>query len=230
VNAAAKLPPGQHEIGEFPRFGLHQFATRFPRETTRIKLRISGEVARPQTIGEELSQLPRVEETRDFHCVTTWTHRSLRWSGFRFVDFFERIAVPLARPDPASTFVLLRGQDGYVTSLPLPDLLAESVILADALNGEPLSLGHGVPLRLVAPDHYGYKSVKYIQAIEFWRDARHYRPAAFQFMDHPRARVALEERGQFLPGRILRWLYRPLIGPTIRRFRSALDQHSVTPR
>jgi hypothetical protein len=37
-------------------------------------------------------------------------------------------------------------------------------------------------------------------------------------MSHPRARVADEERGQWLPGWLLRYLYRPLVRPTIARF------------
>ena len=40
---------------------------------------------------------------------------------------------------------------------------------------------------------------------------------------HDRARVALEERGQGVPGWLLRWLYRPLIGPTARQFAQALQ-------
>jgi hypothetical protein len=56
-------------------------------------------------------------------------------------------------------------------------------------------------------------------------DDRNYRPAAFRFMDHPRARVALEERGRGIPGRVLRYLYRPSVRPGIFLFRRALRQH-----
>jgi hypothetical protein len=38
-------------------------------------------------------------------------------------------------------------------------------------------------------------------------------------LDHPRARVALEERGQFLPGWLLRYAFRPLIQPTIDKMK-----------
>jgi hypothetical protein len=44
-------------------------------------------------------------------------------------------------------------------------------------------------------------------------------------MDHPRARVALEERGKGLPGWMFRVLYRPLVGPTVRNFRKAVEQY-----
>jgi DMSO/TMAO reductase YedYZ molybdopterin-dependent catalytic subunit len=48
----------------------------------------------------------------------------------------------------------------------LSDLLAAEVLLADILDGLPLSMEHGAPLRLVAPAHYGYKSVKHLSGIE----------------------------------------------------------------
>ena len=94
------LPPGQYELDEFPRFGLSQFARRFPNETRQVYVKITGDVGETITVSDELRHLPRIEQTSDFHCVTTWTRRSLRWSGFRFSDFYERIVVPLARPQP----------------------------------------------------------------------------------------------------------------------------------
>ena len=222
------LPPGQRAIERFPRFGLNQFAERFPREPRRIALTVGGDVESEIVVsGEELAELPRIEQTSDFHCVTTWTKRSLRWSGYRFADFFERIVRPRAHPEPAGTFVILRGQDGARSSLPLDDLLAPGVLLADRLDGEPLSIDHGAPLRLIAPDHYGYKNVKHLATIGFWRDDRNFRPSAFRFMDHPRARVAEEERGRGVPGIVLRYLYRPLVGPTIRRFARASARRPV---
>lgn len=220
------LPPGQREIDEFPRFGLTQFANRFPYETGHIQLKITGDVDEPITISDELQSLPRVDQTSDFHCVTTWTRRSVQWSGFRFSDFFEKIIAPRARPQQDILYVFFRGQDGYATGLPLSDLLAENVLLADRLNGEPLAIEHGAPLRLVAPAHYGYKNPKHLCTVEFWRNDRHYpSPTPFRFMAHPRARVALEERGTGVPGWLLRFVYRPLVRPTIRQFRRALDQH-----
>lgn len=50
------------------------------------------------------------------------------------------------------------------------------------------------------------------------------RPSAYRFMEHPRARVMLEERGRWLPNWFLRRLYRPLIGPTAARFEQALKE------
>src|SRR2546425_11425010 len=59
-----------------------------------------------------------------------------------------------------------------------------------------LTLAHGAPLRVVAPDHYGYKSCKHLAAVEFGDDSIR----GVGLIQHPRGRVAAEERGRLLPG------------------------------
>ena len=230
MKSSATLPPGQRETEGFPRFGLTPFATRFPADTETVKIRIAGDVKTSIEVSREMDRLARVEQCSDFHCVTTWTTRSLLWSGVRFADFYQQIVVPLAGVAENATFVVLRGQDGARTSLPLEDLLAQDVLLADRLNCQPLSIAHGAPIRLIAPAHYGYKSVKHVNRVEFWRSSSGYRPFGLRFMVHPRARVAQEERGQWIPGWLLRHLYRPLIGPTARRFAHAMQEHGEQTR
>lgn len=220
---SAPLPPGQFEYSRFPRFGLGKFAARFPAAPERIRFRIAGDVECELLAETAFAALPRVEQRSDFHCVTSWSISDCRWSGVRFTDFHAQLVQPLARPLPGAELVVLRGEDGYCTSLPLADLLRDDVLLADRLNGEGLGIEHGAPLRLVAPAHYGYKNVKHIVAIEFWRDARAYRfPFPYpSFMDHPRARVALEERGKWFPGWMLR-VYRLIIPLNVALFALAL--------
>ena len=221
-----ELPPGQRETAEMPRFGLLKYASRFPSETERVAVVVTGDVEHTIEISDRMSSLGRVQQVSDFHCVTSWTKREVRWAGYRFADFDEQLVVPSARPEPNTDFVIFRCQDGYRISLLLGDLMSPDVILADEIDGKPLSIKHGAPLRLVAPAHYGYKSPKHIKQIEFWRDERNYRPAGFAFMEHPRGRVANEERGQIFPGWLLRYLYRPLINPVKRRFAAALATFS----
>jgi len=218
------LPPGQRARADFPRFGLNPYAPRFPKVVDRIELSIAGQVATPVTVSQELESLPRVEQTSDFHCVTTWSCRELRWSGFRFRDFYEQIVLPRAQPDARARALALRCQDGYRACLLLEDLLAEDVLLADRLDDAPLSIEHGAPLRLIAPAHYGYKSAKHLSAFEFLLDPSGHRTAALKLMEHPRARVALEERGRGVPGVLLRYLYRPLISMTVRRFARTMEK------
>lgn len=217
----SRLPPGQRAVEAFHRFGLTPFAKRFPRQTHSRSLEVCGHVQQVLQLQDAFEGLERVAVQSDFHCVTTWTVRALRWEGVRFSDLYWQVLQPQAGPDPEATLVALRGQDGARTALPLEDLLAPEVLLADRLNGEPLTMDHGAPLRLVVPGHYGYKSVKYLCRLEFRRPQDGYAVSGWRFMDHPRARVALEERGRVLPGWLLRWLYRPLIASTVATFARA---------
>ena len=223
----AVLPPGQHEAAGFHRFGLFNFATRFPQRVDRIEFSVLGEVAQTLAVTKELQSLPRVEQVSDFHCVTSWSCRNLNWSGYRFADFYREIVVPQARPAADARLVIFRGEDGYAATMPLDDLLAADVLLADRLDGHDLGIEHGAPLRLVAPAHYGYKSVKHIAAIEFRHSEYRFRfPKPWpSFMHHPRARVALEERGRGVPAVVLRLVYAPLIPFTRWLFAFAQRRH-----
>ena len=227
ANEKKALPPGQFVYPSFDRFGLGLFAKRFPAKPDTVEFTVGGDVGQPIDVGRQFAELPRVEQTSDFHCVTTWSVLDVRWAGVRFSDFYHRVVVPLAKPRDGATFVVLRGQDGYAVSMQLDDLLADDVLLADTLDGRPLGLDHGAPLRLVAPAHYGYKNAKHIGAIEFWTDRRNYRfPFPYpDLMDHPRGRVALEERARVLPMWLIRPLYRALMPGARKKMRKALEAH-----
>lgn len=216
-------PPGQQYRSDFPRFGLSQFAHRFPEQIKDRTIKLEGVLNHSLILRDELE---RVNQTSDFHCVTTWSASGLQWSGYRFSDLFEQIVQPLVKPDATVRLVVFRSQDGYRSVLPLEDLLAADVLLADRLNGEALTIAHGAPIRLVAPQHYGYKSAKHVNRIEFLQTLDNYKPASLKFMEHPRARVAQEERGIGFPGWLLRVAYRPLINSTVKTFQQALSKHS----
>jgi len=218
------LPPGQRAIPYFPRFGLTPYAYRFPKQLATLEIEVRGDVEEPQVFALLESQLPVVTQTSDFHCVTTWSVADLKWTGFRFIDFYQQL-VANTNPVENANFVVFKAQDGYSVSLPLQDLLADDVLLAHSLDGKPLTISHGAPIRLIAPSHYGYKNPKHIKAIEFWKNDRNYHPPGLKMMDHPRARVQFEERGRGIPGKILRYLYRPLIGTTVRKFEQVVQKY-----
>ena len=221
-----RLPPGQRALDAFPRFGVIAFAKR-PLKNMETRIEIFGAIDTPIVLAAaELASLPRTTLNADFHCAAGWSHRNLVWSGYRFVDVWERVMAPHIRGD--IELLVLRCQDGFRTSLPLVDVLAPDVLIADRLNGEPLTREHGAPLRLIAPAHYGYKSAKHLKSIELRPNARNYRPLLPRLLDHPRARVALEERGEFLPGWLLRYAFRPFIQPMIRKLAQLTDQSRNT--
>lgn len=213
-----ELPPGQFEAREFIRFGLGRFRNKRLAPDVPLSIVVGGDIRTPIEIGNRLSGLNRIEQVSDFHCVTSWSIHELAWSGVRFADFYRCLVVPEAQPDTGAELVVFRGRDGYRCAMLLEDLLADDILLADRLDGKPLDIAHGAPLRLVAPAHYGYKSVKYLCAIDFLTDRRKYRfPLPYPgLMDHPRARVAKEERARFLPNWLIRPFYRLFVPKEIR--------------
>jgi DMSO/TMAO reductase YedYZ molybdopterin-dependent catalytic subunit len=98
-------------------------------------------------------------------------------------------------------------------------------MLADSLDGQPLTIEHGAPLRLVAPAHYGYKNLKHLKRVEFYSTMPKIKRGISAFLDHPRARVLKEERGRWGPGWILRYVYRPLISRAVKDFRKAMAEY-----
>lgn len=101
----------------------------------------------------------------------------------------------------------------------------QSVGVYLAMGGQVIQL-HGAPLRLVAPEHYGYKNLKHLKRIEFYATMPIVKRGMRAFLDHPRARVRKEERGRWVPGWILRYLYRPLISSGVKESREAMQKHN----
>ncbi len=212
------LPRGQKERFDFPRFGVPDYAHFMPPATNTYAMQINGDLRAQTLTQQDLKTLERVDLIADFHCVTTWTYRDVHWSGFRFRDFYEQFLQPQLAEDTEMIFATFAGLDRYRASLPLTDALAQDVLLVDRMDGQLLSSEHGAPLRLLAPTHYGYKSVKHLSKIGVWHNIHDQKRGLRKFMEHPRGRVAFEERGRFFPGWLLRFVYRPLIAWTIRQF------------
>ena len=206
------LPPGQRELAVFPRFADDPLR-RPPVLPTAGALVVSGAVDRELRVPlrELVPARARTEITADFHCVTTWTVRNLQWSGLPFSTFWSDVVVPTCAPAADARCVVVEGLDGSRAVLLLKDALASDVFLADRLNGEPLDLIHGAPLRLVSPSQYGYKSIKHLHRIEVHLTPP---PSTYGPKEHLRARVCAEERHSTIGARLLRWIYRPLVPAT----------------
>jgi DMSO/TMAO reductase YedYZ molybdopterin-dependent catalytic subunit len=115
----------------------------------------------------------------------------------------------------------------------LEDLLAEDVLIADTLNGQPLTGDHGAPVRLVSPRQYGYVSIKHLCRITLHtRSPRRRRPRSLPeafgclLAPHPRARVWDEERHRVIPARIVRPTYDALRRFILWRTARQRDQRS----
>jgi DMSO/TMAO reductase YedYZ molybdopterin-dependent catalytic subunit len=169
----------------------------------------------------QLASLPRQHLTADCHCVAGWSATELRWEGVAFEAFYRSVVEPLLDPGVTVTHVVFEGLDRYRTIVMLEDALADDVLIADGLDGHPLSPDHGAPVRLVSPSQYGFVSVKHLCRIELhaarppdiYHSTRTIQTRLQLVKPHRRARVWHEERHRYLPAWLVRPVYARLIGP-----------------
>jgi DMSO/TMAO reductase YedYZ molybdopterin-dependent catalytic subunit len=161
THRSQRLPPGQSRTKKWPVLDAGG-PPRIDLETW--KLRIFGLVQQPVEWGRrEFLELPRVRVFADFHCVTAWSRLSNVWEGVSTREILQRAG----GASPEAAFALAHGYDhGFTTNVPLADFLAQDALIAIHHDGEPLSLDHGGPARLIVPRLYAWKSAKWLQSIE----------------------------------------------------------------
>jgi methionine sulfoxide reductase catalytic subunit len=138
------------------------------------RLRISGLVEAPQEFSlADLKAMPKQEQITTHFCIQGWSGVA-KWGGVPMRHILELVrAAPEARY--AVFYSLADGSDGgrYYDVHELRNMGHELTILAFEMNGAPLSVLHGAPLRLRCENELGFKMVKWIAAIEFVRDFGH---------------------------------------------------------
>ena len=154
------LPAGLVPSGGWRIYTVASTMPRFDPRTWR--LRIDGLVQRPVTLAyDELLGLPRADQVSDFHCVTGWTVRRVRWAGVRFRDLLAQ-----ARPlEDARALTFVSAERPYADTLTIEQAHLPDAMLAYEMDGKPLRREHGAPARVVIPDMYGYKNVKWVEQI-----------------------------------------------------------------
>lgn len=137
------------------------------------RLRVTGLVEQEVELDfAELTAQPLIERFVTLCCVSNQVGGGLignaRWLGWPVRELLAR-----ARPHAAADMVLSRSVDGFTASTPLQALAdARDAMLAVGMNGEPLPLEHGYPVRLVVPGLYGYVSAtKWVTELKLTRFA-----------------------------------------------------------
>jgi DMSO/TMAO reductase YedYZ molybdopterin-dependent catalytic subunit len=157
---AERVPPGQHLVDNFPVLSYGPTPRFNPK---KWDFRVFGMVENELRFSyEEFRALPLSRGRADFHCVTTWSKLDNLWEGFRTLDLMGRV-----RLKPEARHAIVHCDGGYTTNLALAEFVGEDVMLAWRHDGRDLEPDHGWPLRLVVPKLYGWKSAKWVRAIEF---------------------------------------------------------------
>ncbi|MCE3555481.1 sulfite oxidase [Pseudonocardia sp. RS11V-5] len=153
------------------------------------RLTVAGLVARPLSLGlHDLHTMHAQTQVVTLECAGNgrallrpsvagepWglgAVSTAEWTGVPLTDVLQRAG---ARAEARQ--VLFRGADAgrvdgrpgtvrFERSLPLDDARGRGALLAYAMNGEPLPVQHGYPVRLVVPGWYGVASVKWLTEIE----------------------------------------------------------------
>jgi DMSO/TMAO reductase YedYZ molybdopterin-dependent catalytic subunit len=171
VNAGKGAPPATPakpgEIlvtpnSDFYTVAYNSVAPDFPSDW---KLKIAGNLDKPMTLTlDDIKAMPVVEEMRTFECISNPAGGPLisnaMWKGIKMKDLLTRVGVK-----PSTIEIKLESFDGYSTAIPLDLAMNEHSLLAYEMNGEPLPIEHGKPLRCMWPGRYGMKQPKWLTTI-----------------------------------------------------------------
>jgi sulfoxide reductase catalytic subunit YedY len=168
--------PGQYTEADISPYFWHngqypdspEYQALFDSDFADYRLRVNGLVEVPLELSlTELRALPYHEQITQHFCIQGWSGVA-KWGGVSMQTLMN-----LARPQPEARWVVFYSLgDGpdkgvYYDAHPIEQMGYHLTMLAYDMNGEPLSFGHGAPLRLRNENQLGFKQVKWLKGIEF---------------------------------------------------------------
>ncbi|HUY75255.1 MAG TPA: molybdopterin-dependent oxidoreductase [Ktedonobacterales bacterium] len=135
------------------------------------RLRVEGLVAEPLELSlDDLKAMPKKTQITKHNCIQGWSAVA-EWGGVPVSDLLAR-----CQPSPKARFIVCwsysrdtKGTQFYEV-IPIEVARHPQTILAYEMNGEPLPMPHGAPLRLRAETLLGFKMTKWIRSIELVED------------------------------------------------------------
>ncbi|MGC4102559.1 molybdopterin-dependent oxidoreductase [Ferruginibacter sp.] len=113
---------------------------------------------------DEIKSLPKTEIIFDFKCIEGWSQVT-RWAGVKFTDFVAKYHLDA---ESSLKYVGLNTPDKeYYVGIDRQSILHPQTLLCYEMNGKPLPMNQGYPLRLIIPVKYGVKNIKRIGTIFF---------------------------------------------------------------
>jgi thiosulfate reductase cytochrome b subunit len=148
-----------------------EYKALFDQNFAGYRLRISGLVDNPVELDlMQLRALPRHEQITQHFCIQGWSGVA-KWGGVSMQTLVE-----LVKPRPEARWVVFYSlgegpNEGlYYDAHPIEQMSHQLTMLAYDMNDEPLSYGHGAPLRLRNESQLGFKQVKWLKGIDFVAD------------------------------------------------------------
>ena len=135
-------------------------------DVAQWRLDIKGEVESPFSLTyEQLLDLDAVEQVHTLECISNYVGGDLVstavWTGVPLRDLLDR-----ARVKPTAYDVVFTSVDGYTDSIPIAKGMEDRTLVAYLMNGKTVPQEHGYPARMLVPNIYGMKNVKWIRTIE----------------------------------------------------------------
>ena len=156
--------------------GGEEYDTHVEESFANWRLQVNGMVAKPLSLSlADLRAQPSRTQITRHDCVEGWSAIG-QWTGVQLGLLLQAAGVlPSARyavllcadnldGEPSKGGMQVPGQ--YYESIDLTDARHPQTLIAYAMNGKPLDVGHGAPLRLRVERQLGYKQAKYIHAIQ----------------------------------------------------------------
>jgi len=145
------------------RFRIYSVTGDLPSKSVAdYRLKVGGHVDQPLELTfADLQAMPPTNLDKDFQCVTGWRVHNVKWSGVRLGDLLNRAGMKAGAGG-----VEFHSFDGaYTESLTMQQALRPDVIVAYSMEGKTVSREHGGPVRMYVAPMYGYKSCKWLDAI-----------------------------------------------------------------
>ena len=132
----------------------------------RWSLRIHGLVRRPLILTyADITRMPSIRQMLTLECIGNppdgGAIGNAEWTGLKLKPLLERVGI-----SPNAVYAAMRAADGYYTGIPVAELMRDENWLVYRMNGEPLPVEHGFPLRIFIPGKYGMKQPKWLTEIE----------------------------------------------------------------
>lgn len=118
------------------------------------------------TLGD-IKKLPKTEIVFDFKCIEGWSQVT-HWGGVKFSDFIA--AYHLSKESSENFTGLVTPDEAYYVGIDMPSAMHPQTLLCYEMNGKPLPMDQGHPLRLIIPVKYGIKHLKRIGTLFFSND------------------------------------------------------------